>query len=173
MLTCDRFLLQAWQTLGTTQAENENEQAAIASLQRSDQLPVYLICSALTEVANCSPAAGVWSSAPTTCRPSWRSPPASPTAASCRRPATLCAAGSATTTDTDTWSRAGVRYRVPQPHHAGAPAAPHLQGNETPEQDVSVAARRSPVGLGHRYQNDSECPRRNLEAKMQAAGGAA
>lgn len=87
--------------------------------------------------ANCSPAAGVWSSAPTTCRRSWRSPSASLTAACSPRPATPCAAGSVTTLGTGTWSRpAGARYRVPQPRLAGAPAAPHPAGNHTPEQEV-------------------------------------
>lgn len=41
--SCDFLCVQAWQLLGMTQAENENEAAAIVSLQRSVYAPA---CSA-------------------------------------------------------------------------------------------------------------------------------
>ena len=85
-----------------------------------------------------SPAAGVWSSDPTTCRPSWRSPSASPTAACSGRPVMLCAAGSATTPDTNTWSwTTGAHYRAPRPRHAGAHT--HLSGTKPAEECCSLS----------------------------------
>lgn len=73
---------------------------------------------------------GVWSSAPTTCPPSWPSPSASPTVACSARRATPCAGGFATTCVTSTCCRSGE----------GARDASHPAGIASPYQHEGADA---------------------------------